>query len=268
MNKHPLHSIERSELRVLPVRPGRMTYQLHVGLPPSYAHGTGQTYPVVYVTDGYWSFPMIAKMRDLLFFDQTVPEFIVVGLGYAGDNLDFEKLRWNELSPVPFKDAPESTGRAAEFLHTIEREVIPFIEHEYRVDSSFRVLAGSSLGGLFTLFTMYTSPQLFHAYIAATPAVTEGDNWIFKLEEEFARNGRSIKGSLFLSVGGEEYAVQLGAVRRFHERIISRQYRALLCELRIIENMGHCGGIFEAYVRGLSYVFRPLTQVIKQATLN
>ena len=45
MSKHPPHSIERSELRVFPARPGQTTYQLHVGLPPGYAHGTGQTYP-------------------------------------------------------------------------------------------------------------------------------------------------------------------------------------------------------------------------------
>lgn len=258
MPSHPAHRIERSELRVLPEKSGLNRHQLHVGLPPSYGEATTRRYPVVYVTDGYWSFPMIAKMRDLLFFDRAAPEFIVVGLGYVGENLDYDKLRWNELSPVPTDDAPESSGRAAEFLRTIEQETIPFVEREYRADPGFRVLAGSSLGGVFTLFAMYTAPRLFQGYIAATPAVTLGKDWIFGLEEAFAATKKTLGGRLFLSVGGKEYAAHVDGVTRFHERLVSRQHGALACAFRIIEDEGHCSGIFEAYVRGLRYVFLPL----------
>ena len=37
-----------------------------------------------------------------------VPELIIVGLGYAGEDLDYGKLRRWELSPVPFGPDPES----------------------------------------------------------------------------------------------------------------------------------------------------------------
>ncbi|MDB6127176.1 MAG: besA 2 [Verrucomicrobia bacterium] len=253
MSPYPPHLIERSELRVLPL--GGSRYQLHVGLPPSYSTDRERRYPVVYASDGYWSFPMVAKMRDLLSFDRAVPEFIVVGLGYAGENLDYEKLRWNELSPVPLPDAPATSGHAAEFLRTIEDEMIPLVEREYRVDPSFRVLAGSSLGGLFTLFAMHGTPQPFRGFIAVTPAVMVGNDWIFQFEDAFAAMKEPIEGRLFMSVGGEEPAAYADAVRRFHSRVVARKYPELSVRFSVIEEAGHCGGIFEGYVRGLRFMF-------------
>ena len=150
---HPPHVIGNSELRVLPKTAAGRHYQLSVGLPASYAQNPDRRYPVVYVTDGYWDFQKLDAIRGSLTFDKVVPEFIIVGLGYAGENLNHGQLRSWELSPVPLNDNP-NTGHAAEFLETIEKTIIPFIEREYRADPSHRVLAGASLGGLFTLYSM------------------------------------------------------------------------------------------------------------------
>lgn len=176
----PAHTIPNSQLRALPRNAAGRQYLLHVSVPASYAKETGRRYPVVYVTDGYWDFVKMDAIRGALVYDKYVPEFIVVGLGYVGENLDYGDLRRWELSPVPFGGGgPAASGHAADFLKTIETEIIPLIEREYRVDSSHRVLAGASLGGLFTLHAMYTKPDLFSGYIAATPAVVLGDDWLF-----------------------------------------------------------------------------------------
>jgi hypothetical protein len=73
--------------------------------------------------------------------------------------------------------------------------VIPFVEREYRADPSHRVLGGASLGGLFTLYAMYTNPTLFSAYIAVTPAVVVGNDWLLGYEEVFAKSGRPLPES-------------------------------------------------------------------------
>lgn len=255
MANFPPHVIERSELRVLPRSPNGECYQLHVGLPPSYEQNATRRYPVVFLSDGYWSFPMVAKMRDLLFFDGTVPEFVVVGLGYVGENLDYDKKRWSELSPVAVKGDVEVTGNGAEFLREVVATMVPFIEAEYRIDPSFRVLMGSSLGGLFSLFAAYARPGFFHAYIAATPAVTIGDDWIFGFEEKFVASGQTLRGRLYLSIGSEEAPLHREGVERFDRRIRSRKSRELSYRCDVIPGMRHCGGIFEAFVRGLSFVF-------------
>jgi predicted alpha/beta superfamily hydrolase len=255
----PPHTIGNSQLRVLaPTSAGRH-YQLHIGLPASYAKETTRRYPVVYVTDAYWDFQKIDAIRGCLVYDKVVPEFIVVGLGYAGENLDFDSLRRWELSPAPFGGgAGESSGHASDFLRTIETEIIPFVEREYRTDPSYRVLAGASLGGLFTLFSMYTRPELFQAYIAATPAVLVGNGWLFGYEDEFAKAKRPLKVRLFVSGGGNESPGSLSGILRFNQRIASRKTPGLAYEFRIIDGERHAGMQLESYVRGLRFAFAPL----------
>jgi predicted alpha/beta superfamily hydrolase len=252
----PPHTIGNSHLRVLPPTPAGRHYQLHVGLPASYARETTRRYPVVFVTDAYWDFQKMDAIRGGLVYDKVVPEFIIVGLGYAGENLDYDALRRWELPPAPFGGG--ESGHAADFLRTIETEIIPFVEREYRADPSCRVLAGASLGGLFTLYSMYTKPELFQAYIAATPAVAVANNWLFTYEEAFVKSGRPLKGRLFMAGGGNESPSFLGGILRFNQRIVSRKSAGLAYEFRIIDGERHAGMQLEAYVRGLRFVFAPL----------
>ncbi|RPJ79530.1 MAG: alpha/beta hydrolase, partial [Acidobacteria bacterium] len=256
---HPPHTIPNSELRVFAPNTAGRHYQLHVGLPASYSTERTRRYPVVYVTDAYWDFQKLDAIRGGLVYDRVVPEFIIVGLGYAGENPNYDLLRRWELSPAPFGGGgADASGHAADFLRTIETEVIPLVEREYRADPSYRVLAGASLGGLFTLYSMYTKPDLFQAYIAATPAVIVGNDWLFGYEEEFATKNRPLKARLFVSGGGNESPAFLGGILRFNQRIASRKFPGLAYEFRIIDGERHAGMQLESYNRGLRFAFAPL----------
>ena len=252
---YPPHTIPGSELRVLPVNAAGRHYQLSVGLPASYGKEPGRRYPVVYVTDGYWDFEKLDAIRGALVFDKVTPEFIIVGLGYAGENLDYGSMRAWELSPVPLGP---NTGHAADFLATIETEVIPFVEREYRADPAHRVLAGASLGGLFTLYAMYSRPALFSAWVAVTPAVAVNDGWLLGYEEKFAQAGGKLEGRLFASMGENENPGFLSAILRYNSRIASRKFPHLAYQFRIIDGERHAGMQLESYTRGLRFVFAPL----------
>jgi len=254
---YPPHTIPGSELRVLPTNGAGRHYQLSVGLPASYAKETGRRYPVVYVTDGYWDFEKLDAIRGALVFDKVVPEFIIVGIGYAGENLDYGRLREWELSPVPFGERA-GTGHAADFLATIETEIIPFVEREYRADPAHRVLGGASLGGLFTLYAMYSRPDLFSAWVAVTPAVAVNDGWLLGYEQKFAQSGGELKGRLFASMGENENPAFLSAILRYNSRIASRRYPHLAYQFRIIDGERHAGMQLESYTRGLRFVLAPL----------
>jgi hypothetical protein len=254
---YPPHTIPGSELRVLPVDEDGRHYQLSIGLPASYAEETSRRYPVVYVTDGYWDFQKLDSIRGTLVFDKVVPEFIIVAMGYAGEDLDYGRLRTWELSPVRFGNDPK-TGHAKEFLATIETEIIPFVEREYRVDPAHRVLAGASLGGLFTLYAMYSQPDLFSAWVAVTPAVMVNDSWLLSYEEEFAQASGQIEGRLFVSMGENESPRFLAPILHYNSRVASRGYRELAYRFRIIDGERHAGMQLESYTRGLRFVFAPL----------
>lgn len=258
-SQYPPFSIPRSELRNFAPNADGRAYQLQVGLPESYARSPEKRYPVVFVTDGYWDFPRMFVAQGALVYDKVAPEFIIVGLGYAPENPGYDNFgamrRW-ELSPVPSDDP--AAGHAAKFLHTLETELIPFIEREYRVDPAHRVLAGASLGGLFTLYVMYSKPELFSGYIAATPAVVSGDDWLLRYEEEFAQSGRPLPVRLFVSGGGNESPRFLGGILRLNARIAARRYPGLEYQFRIIDDERHAGMQSESYTRGLRFVFAPL----------
>jgi hypothetical protein len=246
-----------TELRVLPPTAKGRAYQLHVALPASYSKETERRYPALFVTDGYWDFATIQSSIGNLVYDRVVPDFILVGLGYAGEDLDYGNLRRFELSPVPVGD-PAPSGHAADFLSTLEETIIPFIDHEYRTDPSYRVLAGSSLGGLFTLYTMYTKPDLFQAYIAPSPAVALGNDWLFGYEEAFATSGKPLKARLYLTAAENEWPSFRDGIKRFHERIKERRYEGFVLEYRLVDGERHAGTKAESYVRGMRFAFAPL----------
>jgi predicted alpha/beta superfamily hydrolase len=254
----PGYVIPRSEVRTLPVNAAGRHYALFIGLPVSYATAPNKRYPVVYVTDGYWDFQKVTAIHGPLVYDKYAPEFITVGMGYAGDNLDYGDLRRWELSPVKFGTPLEASGHARDFLETIEKVFIPLIDREYRTNPKQRVLGGASLGGLFTLYSMFTRPDLFNGYVAVTPAVAVGDAWLLKYEEEFAMAGTSVNARLYMTVGGNEATSFVTPILRMNQRFALRKYAKLAYDFRIIDGERHAGNQIESYNRGLRFVFAPL----------
>ncbi|MFT3781520.1 MAG: alpha/beta hydrolase-fold protein [Nibricoccus sp.] len=252
------HTLPNSQLRVLPKNANGRQYQLHVGLPPNYSKGANKRYPVVYVTDGYWDFEKIDAIRGGLLYDRYVPEFIIVGIGYPGQDVDYGSMRRWELSPCTLDNDPQNTGHAADFLKSIETDIIPYIDREFRTDPTQRVLGGASLGGLFTLYAMYTKPELFSGYMAITPAVSVADEWLLGYEEKFVKAGGKLKGRLFVSVGQNEWPNFVASIFRYNSRVSWRKYPALAYQFRVIEGARHAGMQMESYVRALTFVFAPL----------
>ena len=150
------------------------------------------------------------------------------------------------------------SGHAAEFLRTIEQEIIPFVEREYRADPAHRVLAGSSLGGLFALYAMYTRPGLFEGYIAASPAVRDASQWLAEHEDAYARSGRPLNARLYLTGAEDEWPDFLAAIKGFEARLASRHYPGFTHQFRLVDGMRHAGTKAESYARGLQFVFAPM----------
>lgn len=253
--------VENTEIRTIDPGPDGRAYQLYIGLPPSYGEHPGKRYPVLYLCDGYWDFALVNAFYGNLLYDKVIPEILLVGFGYQGDKPNYDRLRRWEYTPVADTHAqPDAgeTGHAADFLATIERKIIPFVEREYRADPSYRVLGGSSLGGLFTLYAAFARPGLFQAYIAPSPAVVWADDWLFGYEESFAKSGQSLRGRLFMTGAGEEWPDFLNAIRRFDSRLRRRAYPDFVYEFRIVDGERHAGTKAESYNRGVRFAFAPL----------
>jgi predicted alpha/beta superfamily hydrolase len=252
----PPYVLGGTEVRPLPRSADGRDYLLYVKFPASYAAHPERRYPVVYLCDGYWGFTLLNAVAGALDYDRVAPEFIVVGLGYAGENLDYGKMRLWELAPIPAPDNPD-TGHADRFLAALETQIIPTVERDYRGDPSQRILMGSSLGGAFTLYSLFHKPDLFAGYIAISPSV-DYQNWAFREENAFAKAHPQLAKRLFISVGTCEWTDYVAHIQAFDRQLRSHTYNDLAYQFRLIDGERHGTTNAEATTLGLRFIFEPL----------
>ena len=87
----PPVTLAGTELRSIhSINTGR-DYDIYVRLPADYALMDKKQYPVLYVLDGQWDFKLYDSIYGGLYYDQFVPEMIIVGITYSGQNPDYDE---------------------------------------------------------------------------------------------------------------------------------------------------------------------------------
>ena len=157
-----------------------------VYLPDGYGE-SDKTYDVLYILDGQRYFLHgVSLQKSFTTFMQT-PEFIVVG--------------------IPRKQSDRNsiyTSNFDKYLSFIEKEILSYIDKNFR-SSRKRLLYGWAFGGGFVFESMVTKPDLFDAYIAASPFPVK--NKISKIDSLFANNNTFNK-LLYFSAESNEGAVK------------------------------------------------------------
>jgi uncharacterized protein YciI len=251
---YPPYVLTNTVCRVLPRTAQDRIYKLIIGLPDSYTKNPEKKYPIILVTDGYWAFPTVNACAGGLAYGKHIPDSIVVGLSYDGENLDYSKLRGMDLGAGTWKGRFDEEDHAERFLRVIETQIIPLMEREYRADPNHRYIVGSSAGADFVLFAMLSKPQLFQGYVADSPLALV--HW--NMERAFVAAGRKVEGRFSLSASGNEWAGYRKWIPLFYERL--KQDGVVKGGLVYRETPGvrHGAGTSEAYMRGLMYVMEPL----------
>jgi predicted alpha/beta superfamily hydrolase len=250
----PVVTLPGTELRQLHSAATGRDYDIHVSLPADYARNQSTRYPVLYVLDGQWDFKLMLSIQGGLTYDRWTPQIIIVGITWSGANANYDSLRAMDLTPAATPRLPGS-GAAPQFLAFIRNQLIPFVETTYRADPSRRIVMGSSFGGLFTLYALFTDPRLFWGYMVGSPAVTYANRAGFALEAAYAASHHDLPVRLYIAVGSIE---DLAApVQELWRTIRRRNYTGLQLETRMIEGERHSGNKPEAFNRGLRYIFAP-----------
>jgi predicted alpha/beta superfamily hydrolase len=225
-------------------------YDLYINLPANYGDTT-KVYPVVFLLDAQWDFTLMQSIYGQQYFDGFIPEMVIVGITWGGNTPNYDSLRRGDFTPLPEHETTWG-GNAPKFLQFIKTELIPFIESKYRVRSDDRTLIGTSLGGLFTLYTMFHETNLFNRYLVTSPAVPWADEVTFKYEKEFAAANTKLPVRLFIGIGEYEDPAVLN---KFESVLKSRNYTGLNLKTRVLEEVGHSGTKPLGYSWGLQYVF-------------
>jgi len=269
-------SIENTEQLEIFSEEINQRFLINVGFPPNYSK-ENKKYPVVYVTDAGSNFGGLMSSLPLMQLVNDLPHFILVGIDYVSNNLnDFMSLRNRDLTPTNdsvwmtnqkdmykiFGDLPEvEAGGAKEFLEFINNKVKPIINDSYHVDASDQTYCGFSLGGLFGLFTLFTSPKSFNRYVIGSPSIWWDDRHILEVEKEYSENNKHLPAKIFLSIGSleeEEEGIDFKMVtnvKSLSKTLKKRNYQGLTVNTVILEDETHCSGIAATLNRGLRNVF-------------
>jgi predicted alpha/beta superfamily hydrolase len=239
-------------------------FDLSVNIPRDY-QDSSKAFPVIYLLDGQWDFPLLNAIFGEQYYDGFVPGAIVVGIAWGGKNPNYDFLRARDLTPSATKQAPIS-GNAPKFLEFIKKELIPFIDNRYRTKKDDRTLMGSSLGGLFTLYTLFQETALFNRYVLTSPAIGWDDEVIESYVKNYAPKNSQLPVRLFMAVGGLEGDET--AFEKFAGRLKAKKLEGLEIETRVLDGSGHSGGKAEGYTRGLQFVFAKPFVAVDAAVLD
>lgn len=154
---------------------------IHVYLPPDY-HRNERTYPVLYMHDGQnlfyedlsaygniWN--IHSTMDDLA--SSSGKSMIVVGIDVSGDHRLDEYSPWqgNPDRRLPADDPRfQQGGEADVYLSWIVGTLKPVIDDTYKTQPDQTYMAGSSMGGLVSLYAAYHNHPVFKAVGIFSPA--------------------------------------------------------------------------------------------------
>lgn len=227
-------------------------HELVILLPASFKQNPTKKYPVFYYLDAYWDTPLVSATYGNLIYDNRVPEMIMVGLSYP-HGADYGSERAIDYTPTA---AGPNSGKAKAFLNFVQQEVAPLIEAQYRGLPTDRVIGGSSLAGLFSIYAAYEAPGFFAGHIAISPAVMWDKEVLFRTDEKFATAGRALNSRMFISLGTAEHPRFRDPIARFQQQLAKRAYKGLALQSHAMEGIEHAGVKGDGYLRGLMWVWQ------------
>ena len=251
--------LENTEVRDIRAPALKRDYQLYVALPDSYRQGN-KRYPVLFVTDANYAFPVVRNIAQRLNKHAGREEVIVVGLSYANGDGGVYSRRRDYTPTTPRKhdyrsDMPgrqPAFGEAKAYGQFISGEVFPFIASNYRVNMQRKVFIGHSYGSLLGLQFLLTEPRTFEHYILGSPSLWYDAGIMFEREQAYAASHKDLPASVFFGIGGleklaagkkrsraEEDADMLADLREFDGKLTSRKFPNLKTRLRVFEDEDH-----------------------------
>lgn len=250
--------IPRSKIVEIKDPNSQRVYPLFIKLPKSYSKNDDKTYPVIYLTDAWYSFQVVSGATRYPMNARKMKEAIIVGISYAkGSNRDSSRVR--DYTPSQSKTWKQETGGAQQHMEFIEGSVIKYMENNYRTDPSNRTFIGNSLGGLFGTYILLTKPTLFKNYILGSPSYWFDNKFIFQLEK--AVKIENINANVFISIGERESKAlesnyeMVKDAETFYTRMLAWQQPKLKAKILIIPEANHQTAFPTTAIQGLHWIY-------------
>jgi predicted alpha/beta superfamily hydrolase len=199
------------------------TYQIQV-MQPLMRKGANERFPVLYITDGNLAFDTAKGISHALQAAGLVRRFILVGIGYPGDNpFAGNVLRGRDLTSDWYPDVPDiprtspidgvaglgdgerNLHGASGFLAFIRHELIVFVDKAYPTIAGDRAYFGHSGGGGLGLHALFSDSGLFKRFVISSPGIAY-DGYDFGIREarQYIESGKPLYAKVVMTVGERE----------------------------------------------------------------
>lgn len=231
-----------------PAPKGDEPRKAYLYLPKSYRQDKEKHYPVLYMFDGHNVFfdsdATYGKCWGLKeYLDETETELIVAAVecNHSPDN---DRLR--EYSPFDFKDPElgnfEGLGEKTMdwFINVFKK----YIDKNYRTlpDRENTFVAGSSMGGLISLYAVIAHNDVFGKAGALSPSIWANKKEIPALIKEAELDPDTV---IYMDYGSEELANHKGMLRVFRQTCGCLMDRNIYLTSRIVPGGTHCEACWE-----------------------
>lgn len=248
------------------------TYQLNISLPMYYSKKTTTSYPVLFLLDGGYSFPIADAARTAMDIGRSIDDVIIVGIEYQWEKsmVPWMTGRWQDYTPSEDRKSDTSknflsmfnlsvgslhSGSAPQFLQVLKKDIIPFIDKHYRT-SNDRGISGHSLGGLFVAYCLFSEPELFSRYGINSPSLWWNSKEIFQTEKSFAGHHKSLNAQVFMSVGALEGRSMTPVMTEFADSIRKHNYQGLQLTTHVFEGETHLSVVPAMVSRTISTLYK------------
>lgn len=232
----------------IPELTGKEKRRAYIYLPKSYRKNPTKRYPVLYMFDGHNVFfdshATYGKSWGMKAYLDSVNAEIIVAAVECNHSPDHGRLK--EYSPFSFTD-PEIgaiVGKGRKTMNWFVKEFKPHIDRLYRTlpDREHTWIAGSSMGGLMSLYALLHYNRVFSRAAALSPSLwTDVD----AVEEMIARGKVQPNTVLYMDYGSEEMRFRKGMIREFSHVTAQLMRKGIFVESRIVPGGKHCEASWE-----------------------
>ena len=231
----------------IPTLTGKKKRRAYAYLPDDYDL-TERRYPVLYMFDGHNLFSdseaTFGKSWGLSdYLDKTQTPIIVAAVecNHEGD------MRLSEYSPTSFDfHGRHIVGRGKKYMDWLCGEFKPFIDANYPTlsDRANTFIAGSSMGGLMTVYALAKYGKYFGGGAALSPSL-----WIGGEMPAFVERGNYGKNcTLFMDYGEREFGNHEQQKQRFGIAFETLCRKGVNVTARVVPNGNHCEASWEKEV--------------------
>ena len=242
--------IEKWQITI-PELTGDMTRRAYLYLPESYAFDGDRVYPVLYMFDGQnvffdedASFGKSWGMND--FMEATGTDLIIAAVE-CSHSPDHGRL--SEYSPYDFSEKHTGfvEGRGHVTMDWLTGTFKPYIDTHYRTipDRAHTFVAGSSMGGLMSIFALLHYNEVFSRAAALSPSLFLSP----AASEEMIKDSAPAPDTiLYMDYGTEEMGRGLRMRKSFGKASALLLGKGILLDARIVPGGRHCEASWEKQI--------------------